>query len=174
MVTKDPGTEFEGNVEVFSGTYAVAGSGGEDVLRSANAGDYELGVDGRLPYLGVDPYSYLDVNPAQYVNAQASLSGPIIDNTFGFFALGRYFRNDGWLYGARNFNIDGTPGDSSLVAMNGFEKFSGQATLKYRLNQTMNLSLTSLASLTMGDGGSATTSPSARTPTASGATATRG
>ncbi len=152
VVTKDPGTEFEGNVELFSGTYAVTGSGGDDALRGANVGDYSTLAN--LPYNGIDPYSYLDVNPSQYVNGQVSLGGPIIANRFGFFALGRYFRNDGWLYGSRVFNADGTPGDSSLVPMNGFEKYSGQATLKLRVNDAMNLSFTTLASLSMGDGGS--------------------
>ena len=152
VVTKDPGTEFEGNVELFSGTYAVTGSGGDDVLRGTNTQAYALRAG--LPYLDVDPYSYLDLNPAQYVNGTASLSGPVLPNRLGFFVLGRYFRNDGWLYGSRNFNIDGTPGDSSLVAMNGFEKLSGQATLKLKVNQSMNLSLTTLASIAEGDGGS--------------------
>ena len=152
VVTKDPGTEFEGNAEFFTGTYAVGGDGGADALRSANAGDYATLAN--LPYIGIDPYSYLDVNPSQYVNGQVSFGGPIVPNRFGFFTLGRYFRNDGWLYGSRVFNTDGTPGDSSLVPMNGFEKFSGQATLKLRVNDAMNLSLTTLASLTTGDGGS--------------------
>ena len=152
VVTKDPGTEFEGNVELFSGTYAVAGDGGQDALLGRNVEDYPLRAG--LPYLDVDPYSYLGFEPAQYVNGQASLSGPILPNRLGFFTLGRYFRNDGWLYGARIYQPDGTPGDSSLVPLNGFEKYSGQATLKLRVNNSMNLSLTTLASLTMGDGGS--------------------
>ena len=152
VVTKDPGTEFEGNVELFSGTYAVGGSGGRDALLGSNVEAYDRRAD--LPFLDVDPYSYLGLNPAQYVNGQASLSGPILPNRLGFFTLGRYFRNDGWLYGARVYNPDGTPGDSSLVPMNGFEKFSGQATFKLRVNNAMNLSLTTLASLTTGDGGS--------------------
>ena len=152
VVTKDPGSTFEGNVEVFSGSYLVGGEGGADALRGRNTDAYPLLAG--LPYLDVDPYSYLDTNPAQYVNAQASLSGPIVANRFGFFALGRYFRNDGWLYGATLYNPDGTPGDSALVPMNAFEKVSGQATLKLRVNDTMNLSLTTLASVAMGDGGS--------------------
>ncbi|PAP76564.1 TonB-dependent receptor [Rubrivirga marina] len=152
VVTKDPGTEFEGNVELFSGTYAVSGDGGADALRGSNTGDYPLLAN--LPYIDVDPYSYLGVNPTQYVNGQASLSGPILADRLGFFALGRYFRNDGWLYGSRVFNTDGTPGDSALVPMNAFEKYSGQATLKLRASNRINLSLTTLASLTTGDGGS--------------------
>ncbi|HIG75636.1 MAG TPA: TonB-dependent receptor [Bacteroidetes bacterium] len=151
VVTKDPGTEVEGSFEVFSGSYVVPGSGGDDVLRSSNVGQYSQ--LGELPYIDVDPYSYLDVDPSHYYNVQGSISAPVIPNRLGAFGLVRYFQNDGWLYGARVYNPDGTPGDSSLVAMNGFEKLSGQATLKYRLNGDINLTLTSLASVTEGDAG---------------------
>lgn len=152
VVTKDPGSEFEGSLEAFTGTYAVFGDGGADAVRGTNVNAYP--VNAGLPYVGVDPYTYLDVNPAQYYNLQGSFSGPILANKLGFFGLVRYFQNDGWLYGARNVNIDGTPGDSSLVAMNGSEKTSGQFTLKYLLNGSMSLSLTSLGSISTGDGGS--------------------
>jgi outer membrane receptor for ferrienterochelin and colicin len=152
VVTKDPGTRFEGSFEAFTGTYAVGGSGGEDAIRGTNVDQYP--VIGQVPYIDVDPYSYLRFSPTQYSNLQASLSGPIIRERFGFFGLVRYFQNDGWLYGARNYNIDGTLGDGALVGMNGFQKLSGQATLKLRLNGAMNVSLTSLLSRSTGDGGS--------------------
>ncbi|MEM7786381.1 MAG: TonB-dependent receptor [Bacteroidota bacterium] len=151
VVTKDPGTRVEGNFELFSGTYAVTGSGGADALRGSNVGAYPI-LD-QLPYLDVDPYSYLEFNPAQYYNLQGSLSAPIIPNRLGAFGLVRYFQNDGWLYGARVFNVDGTPGDSALVPMNGFEKISGQATVKFRVNGSTNLTFTSLGSITEGDVG---------------------
>ncbi|HYE94628.1 MAG TPA: TonB-dependent receptor [Rubricoccaceae bacterium] len=148
VVTKDPGDTFEGSFEAFSGTYVVTGDGGADALRSANPDDYP--VRNEFTYYGVDPYSYLDLDPAQYSNLQGSLSGPILGSRLGFFALGRYFRNDGWLYGARVFNPDGTRGDSALVPMNDYEKFSGQATLKFQLNRAMRLSLTGLGSYATG------------------------
>jgi hypothetical protein len=149
VVTRDPGTRFEGSFEAFTGTYAVPGDGGDDVIRGINVSDYPT-LGGELPYLGVDPYSYLDFNPTQYTNLQGSLGGPIIPNRLGFFGLVRHFRNDGWLYGARNFNIDGTPGDSSLVALNGYEKLSGQGTLKLLLGGGSNLTFTTLASVGTG------------------------
>ena len=152
VVTKDPGTEIEGSFEAYSGSYVVTGSGGADALRGANVGAYDR--LGQLPYIGVDPYSYLDVNPTQYTNLQGSLSLPILPGRLGVFGLVRQFRNEGWLYGARNFNIDGTPGDSALVPMNGFEKLSGQATIKAKLTGASNLTLTTLASTTVGDVGS--------------------
>ena len=145
VVTKDPGREFEGSFRAFSGSYVVTGEGGADALRGRNAEAYETANN--IRYLDVDPYSYLDINPAQYYNLQASLSGPILADKLGFFALGRYFRNDGWLYGARLYNTDGTPGDSALVPMNPFEKFSGQGTLKARLSDKIGLSVTALGSM---------------------------
>ncbi|MEM6782503.1 MAG: TonB-dependent receptor [Bacteroidota bacterium] len=149
VVTKDPANEFSGNIDVFSGTYAVTGSGGEDLLRGANEEDYETRND--IRYFGVDPYSYLEVNPAQYYQLQGSLTGPVVRDRLGFYVLGRYFKNDGWLSGARVFNPDGTPGDSALVSMNQFEKLSGQATLKSRFNNGMSLSLTALGSYATGN-----------------------
>ena len=151
VVTKDPGTEFEGSFEAYSGSYVVNGEGGQDAILGRNVSAYST-LD-QLPYIGVDPYSYLDINPTQYSNLQGSLSGPILPNRIGFFGLVRYFQNDGWLYGARNFTVDGTPGDSALVPMNGFEKLSGQGTIKMRVNGTTNLTLTSLASIAEGDVG---------------------
>ena len=151
VVTKDPGREVEGSFEVFSGSYVVPGSGGDDVLRSANVAQYNR--LGELPYVDVDPYSYLDVDPTHYTNVQGSLSAPVIPNRLGVFGLVRYFQNDGWLSGARVFNPDGTPGDSSIVPLNGFEKLSGQATVKLKVSGATNLTLTSLASITEGDAG---------------------
>ncbi|MEM1054501.1 MAG: TonB-dependent receptor [Bacteroidota bacterium] len=153
VVTKDPGSEIEGSFEMFSGSYVVPGSGGDDVLRSTNVSQYDQ--LGQLPYINVDPYSYLDVDPTHYTNFQGSVSAPIIPNRLGVFALVRRFENDGWLFGSRLYNPDGTPGDSSFASLNDFEKLSGQTTIKYRVNGNMNLTLTSLASVTEGPAGDA-------------------
>ena len=151
VVTKDPGREFEGSFEAYSGSYVVTGSGGEDVLRGTNVGQYDV-LD-QLPYVGVDPYSYLDVDPVTYSNVSGSLSGPIIPERLGFFGLVRYFENDGWIYGARNVTPAGTPGDSALVNLNDYAKLSGQTTLKLKINNTMNASVTALASRATGNSG---------------------
>ena len=148
VVTKDPGTEVEGSFEVFSGSYVVGGDGGGDVLRGRNTAAYA--TLGQLPYVDVDPYSYLDVDPTHYYNVQGSISTPIVPNRLGAFALVRYFQNDGFRYGARVFTPDGTPGDSALVPLDGFEKLSGQGTVKLKVNGSTNLTLTSLGSITTG------------------------
>lgn len=148
VVTKEPDREFGGSFEAYSGTYLVTGDGGEDVLRSANVDRYP--TRNGIQYADVDPYSYLSFDPAQYYNLQGSLSGPILRDRLGFFVLGRYFKNDGWLYGARLYTPEGFRGDSALVSMNPYEKFSGQAQLKLQLGRGMFLSLLGLGSYATG------------------------
>ena len=148
VVTKEPASDFSGSVEVYSGTYAVTGSGGADVLRSEDVDAYDVVND--IQYADVDPYSYLGFDPTHYYNLQASLSGPVLRDRLGFYALGRYFKNEGWLYGANIFNPDGTLADSSLVSMNPYEKFSGQAQLKLQLGRGMFVSLLGLGSYATG------------------------
>ena len=148
VVTKEPASDFSGSFEAFSGTYAVLGDGGDDVLRGQNVDAYA--VRNGIQFADVDPYSYLEFDPTQYYNLQASLSGPILKERLGFYALGRYFKNEGWLYGARLFNPDGTLGDSALVSMNPYEKFSGQAQLKLQLGRGMFISLLGLGSFATG------------------------
>lgn len=148
VVTKEPASDFSGSAEFYSGTYAVTGSGAADVLRSENVDQYDVVND--IQYADVDPYSYLEFDPTHYYNVQASLSGPILKDRLGFYTLGRYFKNEGWLYGANIFNPDGSLGDSSLVSMNDFEKFSGQAQLKWQMGRGMFLSLLGLGSYSTG------------------------
>ncbi|CAN5609810.1 TonB-dependent receptor [soil metagenome] len=168
VVTRDPERVFTGSFEAYSGSYAVIGDGGADYLRSTNAGAYP--TRGRLDFAEVDPYSYLPIRPNHYYSLSGSLSGPIVADRLGFFALGRYFHNDGWLYGARIYDMGGNPvldsavardslaarginpADSSLVAMNPFSKFSGQASLRFRMNQRMFFNFLFLGSFENGQG----------------------
>lgn len=136
---------FGGSVEVFSGGYLVPSDDGDAILRGTQVAELrndETGVE----YDGVDPYSYLPVDPTHYYNAAVSLEGPILGDRLTIFALGRYFSNEGWLYGSRIYNIDGSRGDSSLVAMNNFDKFSWQTNIRYRLNNSMILNFIGLGS----------------------------
>lgn len=151
VVTKEGrGDRFAGKVDVYSGSYLVTGSGGEDLIRGTNA---EGLTTSGIQYRNVDRYSYLPVNPTQYYNAGLALEGPLgranRNQRNTFFVLGRYFKNDGWIYGARLFNMDGTAGDSSLVAMNNFEKLSGQANLRFQLTDRVILNFIGLASTSM-------------------------
>jgi outer membrane receptor protein involved in Fe transport len=144
VVTKEGrGDRFGGAMQVYSGGYAVGGKGGKDYLRGLSADRFKkAGIE----YRDVDPYSYLPTNPSQFYNAQLSLEGPIFGDRLTFFGLGRYFNNDGWLYGANLFDVNGAAADSALVSMNTFERFSWQSNLRYRVSNKIILNLTGMGS----------------------------
>jgi outer membrane receptor protein involved in Fe transport len=146
VVTRDGSYEFEGTFSAFAGDYAT----NEDALGSAD------GEAALFPGTGLSDFAFGDVR-----NAEGSLSGPILPDRLFFFASGRYFANDGHLLGRRVFTADdvgldgngrvallnpGGSGDSSLVALNPYEKVSGQAKLTLRLARGLRLSANLLAS----------------------------
>ena len=138
VVTKEGGSDYEGSFSSYIGSYAVTGDGGADYLRGTSVEDFkEAGIE----YRDVDPYSYLPFSPGQFYNAQIALEGPIRGDKLTFFALGRYFNNEGWLYGANIYDRTGAAGDSSLVPMNNFERLSWQANLRYRASNKIILNL---------------------------------
>ena len=144
VVTKEGRSDrFSGSAKAYSGGYAVFGEGGGDVLRGARPEEY---IRAGIQYRDVDPYSYLPFQPSHFRNATVSLEGPVWKDRITFFALGRYFENDGWLYGARLFGIDGAAGDSSLAPMNNFNKTSWQGNLKIRLSRKLILNVIGLGS----------------------------
>lgn len=154
VVTKEGrGDRFGGSAEFYTGSYLVGdeGGGGKAYVRGVDVEKYT--VDG-IQYRDVDPYSYLPVDPAYYYNARLSLEGPLFSDRATLFVLGRYFSNDGWLYGADIFNTDGTLADSSLTPLNTFEKFSWQGNLRVRLSNSLILNVIGLGSFGKGrDGG---------------------
>ena len=150
VVSKEGGDEFAGSVKAYTGSYLVFGEGGEDAIRGQNVAEYTVAG---IQYRDVDPYSYLPVDPTQFYNATVSLEGPILGDKLTFFALGRYFSNTGWNYGANLVNFDGTAGDSSLTAMDEYEKYSWQGTLRYRLSNKIILNASSIGSISSGDSG---------------------
>ncbi len=126
IVTKDGGTRFEGNASAYIGSYYTTHT---DIFYNLN----RFNIDGPRDY-------------------QFSLSGPtkVLDG-LTFFITGRYYRDDGHLYGQRVFNTsDDTPlqisaeppiyinrntGDSVYVPMNPYEKYSFNGKLSYNLSQ---------------------------------------
>ncbi len=102
-VTKEGGSDFHGNFEVYGGDYL------------SNFTNIFWNVDA--------------INPIG--NAQASLSGPIWGNTLKFFINGRYNFSEGYLYGKRDFNIDGSEGDGEYVAMNPSSRYMGLGNITY-------------------------------------------
>ena len=145
IVSKEGNTDqWHGSVEAYSGSYVTGGGdGGEAFLQGT---DIEEFTDQGIQYRDVDPYGYLELDPTHYYNLSGSIDGPIWGDRLTLFALGRYFKNDGWLYGTRLFDMDGSFGDSALVPMNTFNKVSWQGNLRYHLNDKMIVNLITLGS----------------------------
>jgi hypothetical protein len=113
------------------------------------SGDYVSG--NKEIFFNVD-----DVDPTANNNIQATLGGPIIRDRLTFFATGRRYNNDGYLYGANAYNV--TPfvfsngdttlalGDSSAIPMNFSERWSGQASLEWKIAGPLRFKIDALGS----------------------------
>ncbi len=148
-------------MEVISGTfnaeYGQALSGVVNIVTQSGSNNFEGYVTGYVGnyftnHTGIfrnldHPW---DVTQGQR-NLQLTLSGPIspVKNLY-FFVTGRYFKNEGYLYGERIFNVnDDIPffpdpsnqtfwiprntGDGAYVSMNPERKYSANAKLTYAL-----------------------------------------
>jgi len=131
VITKDGGEKLSGQLSLYGGDYM------------SNHTETFLDID--------------DSNPLGISNIQARLSGPIpgLGKKLSFFATGRFYNNNGWLFGQRIFNpsdssdfnspdpkawyIEST-GDSSMVPMNLYNKKTGQCKFSYRLAPNLRLS----------------------------------
>lgn len=131
ITTKTGSDKFEGNAQVFSGSY--------------------LSDDNR--YLNIGTYRPLSVN-----DVQGALSGPV-PGTRGkmtFFASGRWLADDGYLWGQRWFNVGDnsdfsspssdewivrSSGDSSNVALNNNTSVTVQGKLSYDLGSGIKVTL---------------------------------
>ncbi len=148
VVTKEGGRRLGGSFEAYTGSYLPdKGEVGEDFLVGRNREQYV--VDG-IEYRNAEPFGYLPFNATHYYNLQGTLHGPLVSDRLTFHTFVRYFTNEGWLYGANLFDINGQRGDSSLVPMNPYEKLSGQTNLRFRLNNNMTLNVIALASTAEG------------------------
>ncbi len=131
IITKTGGNEFHGSFETYSGDYI---STHDNLFFNIN-----------------------DVNPTDNYNFQGSLSGPIVKDKLTFFVTGRRFHNGGWLFGANAFSPQGRQqiingdtvrvvGDSSAVSMNSQRRWSGQASLEWRIAAPIKFKLDFLGS----------------------------
>lgn len=101
-------------------------------------------------YVTSDKDLFLNLNkvrPADNFNIEGSLSGPVpLLPAILFYSSARYYKTDGWLYGVRRFNPDGSKGDSAVVPMNNRSRLTGQAKLTYNLAPGMKLSSSAIGS----------------------------
>ncbi len=159
-------------LEVISGTfnaeYGQAMSGVVNIITKEGGNTYHGSITGYLgDYLSTrdEIFHHVDaVNPIY--NFQGNFSGPIpgFGDKFTFFASGRYFREDGWIFGQRIFLpsdssffggdnpngwfvtsrgqgfrysdelVDSLKANSPAVPMNPQERWTGQAKLTYQFS----------------------------------------
>jgi hypothetical protein len=141
VVTRDGGNRFEGSFSGFVGDYLTR----ENMLPTG------LPV---FPDLG----GFTGLNVQNY---EGAFSGPVVRNRLFFFTSGRFFRNDGWVIGrdlfragdlqpapegaGGSFVFTGPSGDSSAVALNPYERITGQAKLTAMLIPGLRLSANLIA-----------------------------
>ncbi len=127
IVTKDGGSRLEGNVSAYVGNYFTSHT---DIFQNLN----KINLQGPR-------------------DVQFSLSGPTkLLNNLTFFVTGRYYSDEGSMYGMRVYNtyddrpvfpdpqnqtfwIDMGTGDSAFVPMNPYEKKSFNGKLTYTLDK---------------------------------------
>jgi hypothetical protein len=137
IITKQGGKNYSGQIEVYGGDYISS----DDKFNL-----YKNLVTDRDPSTGLTRVvSGKSENPLEkfnpIYNAQVSLGGPVpyLGNELTFFVNGRYFYDRGFFYGRNWYRPNGTPGDSSLVAMNPNETTSLLGKLNYQLSNTIKV-----------------------------------
>lgn len=121
-VTKEGGRDYHGSVLIYSGDHV------------SNFTEYFPHID--------------NINPVSNYNLQGSLGGPVpyTDNLISFFINGRYFYEDGYLFGERRYNPDGSKGDGKVVAMNFHKNLYGQGNFSFSPLQELKVNLEGLYS----------------------------
>lgn len=131
IITKEGTEHYTGQFRTYVGDY-VSGSDKFGVLKRV-----EVGTDpktGGLKAIGIEENPLKQLNPIY--NFEGSLGGPVpgLGKKLTFFANGRLFSNEGYLYGRDWFKPTGVPGESALVAMNPYQRANVQFKLRYQLN----------------------------------------
>lgn len=131
IITKNGTQNYKGSFSFYLGDYASSHAGVFDHIKA--------------------------INPLSIQDGEFSLSGPVpgLRKKLTFYTSGRYFHNEGYLYGIRRFlpsdsSFFDSPdtskwklqesGDGAWVPMNPYTKFSGQGKLTYRLTPSIKLS----------------------------------
>jgi len=121
-VTKEGGRDFSGNFMMYTGDHV------------SNFTEYFPNVD--------------DLNPFSTYNFQGSLGGsvPFTNNLISFFINGRYNYDDGYLYGERRYNPDGTQANRAVVPMNWRKIYYGQGNISFSPAQELKINIEGLYS----------------------------
>ena len=137
IVTKEGKSSYSGMLEGWVGDYVSS-----DDIYAVYKNTYESfdPVNDRVVSDGETENPLNRFNPNY--NLEASLSGPVplTNNNVTFFTNGRYITDEGYLYGRDWFLPYGLPGDSALVPMNGYERYSLQGKVSWKVTSNIKLS----------------------------------
>ncbi|MGE5860257.1 MAG: TonB-dependent receptor, partial [Ignavibacteria bacterium] len=144
----------------FNAEYGQAQSGIINIVTKEGGQQYTGSISTYLGSYYTDANEYINLNsirPSSLLDVQAQFNGPIPGLSFlGFFLSGRYFKDDGYIYGNRIYNIGDSSdfssplssewytnptGDSAFVSMNSSTSYSFQGSLKYQLSSAIKLLL---------------------------------
>ena len=124
IVTKDGSSQLEGSFSGYAGNYITSH---DNLFEHAD-----------------------QLNGAGFQNLQATVSGPIpLIKDMTFFVTGRYFKDDGSIFGRRVYQIgDGNPfmptGDLEYVPLNDYRKYSLQAKVTYYPTRSLKFSYSAI------------------------------
>lgn len=121
-VTKEGGSDYSGNIKLYTSDYVS---------------------DFTSHFVHID-----EINPFANYNLQGSLSGPVpfTGNNLTFFGNLRYDYDDGYIYGERRYNPDGSTADGEVVPMNWNKRWIGQANLSWYVSSAFKFNLEGLYS----------------------------
>ena len=132
IITKEGGENYHGQFKAYAGDYYST----SDLYSVWKNVEYDQ-ESNALVEEKENPVKQF--NPIY--NTEFSLSGPVpfMGRKINFFANGRYFYEEGYLYGRELFKPQGIPGDSSLVPMNPSKQVSAQVKLTFRPNSNLKI-----------------------------------
>ncbi len=150
IVTKDGGSEYHGELKGYVGDYLSADNE-YAVLESVTAITDPETNETNVFTEAVDPLKKF--NPTY--NLEGSLNGPVpgFGKNLSFFINGRYYQQEGYLYGREWFLPSGIPGDSSLVPMQSNHRWTGLGKLTWAITPSFKVRYSLNATEWHNDGG---------------------
>jgi len=134
IITKEGGSKLNGQFTVYTGDYMSSNSVYSVLKKVTPIVNPVTGVTKAVEDLE-NPLKKF--NPTY--NGEFNLGGPVpfANNKLNFMVNGRYFSQEGYIYGRRWFYPQGIPGDSALVPLNPNLSYSGMAKLTFKVANNM-------------------------------------
>ncbi len=137
IITKEGSSKYHGQLKAYGGDYL---SDDKHFKLLKSVGTQTDPGTGKISAVGNGDNPLAKFNPI--FDGEFSVDGPVpwLGDKLNFFVNTRYISREGHLYGRNWFTAQGLPGDSSLVPMNPYERFSGQGKLTFRASSHFKFS----------------------------------